>query len=844
MQRIMPRNTQVKISFWRGLTVPDLIVGFISLLLFALSIATNVVFGFFVLCACGSLFFTLNGERIYNHARYFAVFFANNSLFTADGKCGRTLKDLQPINKINTQFIKTKDNTFHAALELLPVEFRLIDESKQDMLIETLARAVRAISSEQKIEILKTINQFDTLPMQAKELSRMETLLDENEKGLISDNECVARYDLIDDRLQLMKRVQNDFAYDYNSFYVLISGSNEKGVDASASEFQRIMDSAKIETLRLSDARLHEFVQSLNFPKRQVKFCLRNTLADSEQLTNFVVFSYPLQVSNAWAFDLFNIPNTRVAMSLKPVEQSKAIKRIDNAIMELAGRKKTKASKAIDNETHLETLAELLESLQNDNETLFDTTLTITAIDAVGKTSVRDEVRKTLRAGGYGFNEMFARQQDVFCPMFQSNERIKISRGMPSECVAAAFPFISNAQIDSDGILIGENDLPVFLDIWKRDNEHVNSNIIVIGKTGSGKTYFAKTLLAALATDNTRVFILDPENEYATLAKALGGESIDVSSSVHGIINPLEIMRVMEGDFKSAFSYHLQFLEEFFKLALPGIDSDSFETMNNLVAELYAQFGISENTDFQTFGSENFPIFDDLCRLIETRLKDEQEPTKITKLQTVSSYLTKFGSGGRFSDIWNGHTTLRIDAGFVNFDFQKLISNKNKVVANAQMLLIFKWLENEIMLNRDKQVGEKIAVAVDEAHLFVDDKHPVALDFMCQMAKRIRKYGGLQIVITQSLKDFTGSPETVKKAMAVINASQYSFIFSLPPSDLNDLTELYEKSGKINESEQYCITHNSRGAVFAVLSPERRTNVQIVASPKLDAIIKTRRVQQ
>ena len=101
---------------------------------------------------------------------------------------------------------------------------------------------------------------------------------------------------------------------------------------------------------------------------------------------------------------------------------------------------------------------------------------------------------------------------------------------------------------------------------------------------------------------------------------------------------------------------------------------------------------------------------------------------------------------------------------------------------------------------------------------------------MAQMAKRIRKYSGMQIVITQNIKDFVGSPEIQRQSTAVINASQYSFIFSLAPNDMNDLVELYRKSGEINESEQNTIISAGIGNAFFISGPMNRTMVQIVAN--------------
>ena len=153
------------------------------------------------------------------------------------------------------------------------------------------------------------------------------------------------------------------------------------------------------------------------------------------------------------------------------------------------------------------------------------------------------------------------------------------------------------------------------------------------------------------------------------------------------------------------------------------------------------------------------------------------------------------------------------------------------MLTNAQMLLVFKYIENEIINNKDynkiHNTNRKIIVVVDEAHTFINPKYPIALNFMTAMAKRIRKYGGMQIVITQNINDFVGSEEIKRQSTAVINACQYSLIFSLSPNDVNDLIELYKNSGGINREERNRIVSASVGQAFVITAPTARTMVQI-----------------
>ena len=77
-------------------------------------------------------------------------------------------------------------------------------------------------------------------------------------------------------------------------------------------------------------------------------------------------------VPNAWGHALFNRPDVRVTLKMRPIDRYKGIKQIDRAIDELReqGASTGKTSRLMELGSHIDTLAEVLSLLQGDNEIL------------------------------------------------------------------------------------------------------------------------------------------------------------------------------------------------------------------------------------------------------------------------------------------------------------------------------------------------------------------------------------------------------------------------------------------------------------------------------------------
>lgn len=869
--RIIPKNTKLKMQFYKGIGIFDVIIGLIAIALISLAVTSNLpnkyILALVILIVAAPLFIPLGDMKVYNAVWYGINFVIAKKSFSKNKKGKSHISTVIPYSSIKDNVIIQKDNSYTGVVEVTPIEFNLLSINKQNHLIDgVISSTLKNVGVFQEYDLVKLEKPIIFDEYVNNELTRIQKIIAERENNNLNEDEFRARVEVIEDRMNLIQNLNSEEKIFASAYYIVLHDVDKKSLQNSLEIVENTLKNNNLQAKILNNKELAIFLRysyDKDFDEREfdkytekeyikriypesVQFKLLSTKQNNKTLTHFVITDYPLKVDNAWGQELFDIPNTKVVMKCKPVEKYKAIKRIDNAINEIMSQGSGgKASAVIDKQTHLESLQILLEGLQNDNEVFFDTTLIITTYDNGKETTNKKYVRRKLREFGFKFSEMFGRQIEAY---FSSNintyNKTNISRGLNSSVIASAFPFVSNAILDNNGLLIGQNKLPTFVDFFKRDNERVNSNTVIIGKSGSGKSYATKTLLANLASDNAKVFILDPENEYTTLTSNLKGRVLDVSSSKNGRINPFHIIASLDDENQdgtsNSFYSHLQFLEEFFRVILKGINADSLELLNKVIVEVYNKKGINPKTDLTKLKAKDYPIFQDLAEEIDARIEKEKDEYNLSCYKVLSNYVSKFRRGGRNSALWNGFTTFNPTENFVCFNFQKLLSNKNNQIGNAQMLLVLKWLDNEVIKNRDYNLlngtDRKIVIAIDEAHVFIDEKFPVALDFMYNLAKRIRKYNGMQIVITQNIKDFVGSPEIARKSSAIINVSQYSFIFSLAPNDMSDLCTLYEKAGQINENETENIVNLHRGSAFLITGPANRTNIQIVATPHIKEI--------
>lgn len=432
-------------------------------------------------------------------------------------------------------------------------------------------------------------------------------------------------------------------------------------------------------------------------------------------------------------------------------------------------------------------------------------------------------------------------QERVFksmLPIFEKQEvEDRIGTPMPSSTMAAMYPFVFDSIKDeglstllgvdfSGGVVLFNQ----FLYQIKKENNRNNANMIILGTSGSGKSTAAKLMLRSHIRNGYQIVAIDPEGEISHMTEMYGGQVIDLGKGgAYGLINPLEIIvDADEEDVQRGLGYTvlnttLQNLKAFMKYYSPDIEEDVLNMFSEVVQDTYARFGISFNSDFSRFSSNDFPVMQDVYETIIARLRSMTEKTRERDImERLEIKIRPFTRELRY--YFNGHTSIDANGDFLVFNIKELMNSD----ANIRNALLFNVLKYAWGLCLNPNVNT--VLSVDEAHVLLSAKNTLGAEFLAQVQRRARKYNTGTIIITQQPSDFVGQ-DIIVHGKAIFDNSSYYLIMGLKKQSVDDLSLLVDLNGNEVESIK---RYNQGDALFVCGSRRMQINV-IVTEEELES---------
>ena len=470
---------------------------------------------------------------------------------------------------------------------------------------------------------------------------------------------------------------------------------------------------------------------------------------------------------------------------VEPMEQKKIIQ---NATRK--NKMKTTAndvSEAVEAEGNLQDVIELLADMRKNREVLLHCSVFIElkAKSLEGLKDLQDDVQMELARSKITVDRLTLRQKEGFLSVMPTGLNMfgaLYERVLPASSAANLYPFSFSGKTDEHGMYIGRDKYGtnILVDLDKRAEDKTNSNVLILGNSGQGKSYLMKLILTNIRESGKRVIVLDPEGEYEELCANLGGCYIDFLSGEYKI-NPLEPkawsdgLEEVEQDTPEAFkkvtrlSQHIAFLKDFFRCYKDFAD-EHLDTIEILLTKLYARYGITDATDYSKTKAEDFPIMSDFYHLCEEEYMtyDTQRKYLYTEatLQEVCLGIHSMCVGSE-SKYFNGHTNIT-DGEFLCFGVKGLLDT-NKRLKDAMLFNILSYMSNELL-----SVGNT-AASVDELYLFLTNL--TAIEYIRNAMKRVRKKESSVILASQNIEDFL-LPEIREFTKPLFSIPTHQFLFN------------------------------------------------------------------
>ena len=402
---------------------------------------------------------------------------------------------------------------------------------------------------------------------------------------------------------------------------------------------------------------------------------------------------------------------------------------------------------------------------------------------------------------------------------------------------ASCYPFTSFEMCDDNGILLGVNKYNSSLIIVDIFNSAIykNANMAILGTSGAGKTFTMQLMALRMRRKNIPVFIIAPlkGHEFHRACANVGGEFIQISPASPHCINVMEIRKVDRsvnemldgpGIQLSELAAKIQQLHIFFSLLIPDMSHEERQLLDEALIRTYNAKGIThDNASLEDPANpgcyREMPVLGDLYEILKAA------PETIRMAHILNRLVN--GSASTF----NKQTNVRLDNKYTVLDISSLTGD----LLTVGMFVVLDFVWDRAKADRT----EEKAIFIDECWQLLSGAGStgtrLAGDFVLEIFKTIRGYGGSAVCASQDLNDFFNLDEG-RFGKGIINNSKTKIILNLE----DDEAERVQETLHLSDAETMEVTHFERGNGL-ISTNNNNIMVEFKASPLEKDLITTDR---
>jgi len=516
----------------------------------------------------------------------------------------------------------------------------------------------------------------------------------------------------------------------------------------------------------------------------------------------FAVIGYPREVAPGWLSPLLAYPGpVDVALHIDPVENAEAARHLRRQLARFESTRRIEARQERLEDPQIEAAAEdaaeLAGELARGEGRLFRVGLYVTVRAPTEEALEREAHRVRALCASLLLDTRpvtFRALQGWITTLPLGMDALRLRRTFDTKALAAAFPFASAELEAAGGVFLGRNDTTgglIFVDRFALENH----NQVILARSGAGKSYLAKLQILRSLYGGVEVLVIDPENEYGRLARAVGGSVIRLGGSGERL-NPLDLA---EAGKPEALTDQALFVHALVSSLLGEVSSEEKAPLDRAILAAYEGAGI--NSDPRTHARPAPVLADVVARL-------RQDPGGLSLAGRLDPYVS-----GSHRSLFDGPTTVRADGHLVVFSLRDL--SEELKTGGTLLALDAIW--------RKVARGERRprVVVVDEAWWLLGAGRDAGARFLRRLAKSARKHWCGLTTITQDAADVLSS----ELGQAVVTNAAHQVLLGQSPQAMEALARAFN----LSEGEQSYLLTCDRGQGILAVGTERAA-LQVVAS--------------
>jgi hypothetical protein len=301
-----------------------------------------------------------------------------------------------------------------------------------------------------------------------------------------------------------------------------------------------------------------------------------------------------------------------------------------------------------------------------------------------------------------------------------------------------------------------------------------DANVLVMAKSGGGKSFMVQQLLTMAARDNPLVSIIERGDSYRPLVELMGGQMVSMSLDGVHTINPWDLPQGEREPSKD----QVAFLKNLTRHMLGDSHDQDTELLDNLITEAilrtYKRAAVRP--------SNPIPTFSDLRDELAQWRDQEKNERVMDEAQLAAIKLRSWtGEQGVYASLFDRPTTISLGNPWLYFNVEQLSDDPR---LEAAMSLLIAYATSQRASGKS---GKRSITVLDEFWYMLAS--PVLAPVVVQLYRTARKRNGGIWGISQTAEDFVGAGAQANLHGAAILKNCSTKIVGQQPGDTTSLRD-------------------------------------------------------